>query len=140
MPGPVTNAQVEECLREILAQEGFALNPKRAHGQTGVDIVARKEGIAYYAEVIGYKKKGPARAKDFYEGVFRTVSRLNDGAAHIVLALSHLAENGLPARAKQHGIAWLRIADSFPELEIWLVDTENRICKKTSWREWVERD
>ena len=57
MPGPVTNAQVEDCLREILTQQGFALNPKRTHGQTGVDIIAKKEGIAYYAEVIGYKKR-----------------------------------------------------------------------------------
>ncbi len=71
---------------------------------------------------------------------FRAVSRLNDGAKHVELALSLLAESGLPARAKQHRIAWLCIADSFPELEIWLVDTGNRTCKHTSWREWAMKD
>jgi hypothetical protein len=140
MPNFVTNTQIEDCLREILIQEGFALTPKRAHGETGVDIVAKKGGAAYFIEVIGYKKAPPARAKDFFEGFFRAVSRLNDSAEHIVLALSHLAGNGLPARAKQHRIAWLRIADSFPELQIWLVDAQNRTCKETTWREWAERD
>lgn len=140
MLNPVSNSEVEDCLRSILSYEGFNLTPKRAYGQTGVDIVARKAEDAYDIEVIGYKKSGSARAKDFYESFFRAVSRLNDDAKHVVLALSHLAESGLPARAKQHRIAWLRIADSFPELEIWLVDTGNRTCKHTSWREWAVKD
>ena len=140
MKDPVTNAQVEDCLREILQNEGFALNHKRGHGQTGVDIVARKKGIVYHIEVIGYKKVGAVRAKDFYEGFFRTVSRLNDDAKNIVLALSHLAEIGLPDRAKQHRVAWLRIAKAFPELSIWLINVEKNTYKRTSWRKWAERD
>ena len=97
MPNPVSN---DDCFRSILSHEGFNLTPKRAYGQTGVDIVARKEEHAYHIEVIGYKQAGPARAKDFYESFFRAVSRLNDGAKHVVLALSHLAESRLPTRAK----------------------------------------
>ena len=75
MAAPVVNLEVENCLREILGQEGFRLNPQRAHGQTGVDIVATNmKGKAYHIEVVGYKAEGPTRAKDFYEGFFRIVS------------------------------------------------------------------
>ena len=102
--------------------------------------MARKGETAYYIEVIGYKETGPARAKDFYEGFFRVVSRLNDEAKHLVLALSHKSETGLPARAKQHRVAWKRLAEAFPELEIWIINTDKGTYKKTSWRVWAERD
>jgi hypothetical protein len=140
MPKSVLNAEVEKCLREILERGDFTMNPQREHGQTGVDIVARKGETAYYIEVIGYKETGPARAKDFYEGFFRAVSRLNDGAKHLVLALSHKAETGLPQRAKQHRVAWIRLAEAFPELKIWVVNTDKGTYKQTSWREWAEKD
>ena len=91
-----------------------------------------------HIEAIGYKKAGPSRAKDFYEAFFRIVSRLNDGATQCVIALSHRAETGLPARAKQHRVAWLRIADAFPELEIWFVDTDKGGYRRMTWREWAE--
>jgi hypothetical protein len=139
MPAVVSSADVENCLREILGSEGFSLSPRRAHGQQGVDIIASDaKGEAYHIEVVGYKSEGPARAKDFYEGFFRTVSRLDNNAKHCILALSHRAAVGLPARARQHGTAWMRIAEAFPELEIWLVDTEGKTYKRTTWREWVE--
>jgi len=61
MAAPVVNLEVENCLREILGQEGFRLNPQRAHGQTGVDIVATNmKGKAYHIEVVGYKAKNHA--------------------------------------------------------------------------------
>jgi hypothetical protein len=63
---------------------------------------------------------------------------LNDGATRCVLALSNKAETGLPQRAKQHRIAWLRIAEAFPELEIWLVDTKRNTYRRTPWRVWVD--
>ncbi|MCH8090210.1 MAG: restriction endonuclease [Chloroflexi bacterium] len=135
---PVSNAQVEDCLREILQKEGYSLTPQKKHGQTGVDIIATRDDEAYHIEAIGYKKAGSVRAKDFYEAFFRIVSRLNDGAVHCILALSCLAEIGLPARAKQHRVAWRRISDAFPELEIWLVDTDNRLYRRTSWGQWIE--
>lgn len=138
MPAKVSSADVEECLRTCLANEGYSLTPKRSHGQTDVDIVASKGGERYHIEVIAYKESPPARAKDFYEVFFRAVSRLNDGATHCVIALSALAEVGLPARARRHQVAWLRIADAFPELEIWPVDTSAGTYRRTSWREWAE--
>jgi hypothetical protein len=56
----------------------------------------------------------------------------------VVVALSSRAELGLSARALQHRIAWARIAVSFPELEIWLVDTETTTCSRRTWIEWLE--
>lgn len=137
MPSIVSNSDVEDCLREILQREGFRLSEKRMHGQTGVDIIASKGNDTYHIEAIGYKQAGPARAKDFYESFFRVVSRLNDGANHCVLALSKRMETGLPARARQHRVAWLRISDAFPELEIWLVDNDKRTYRRSTWREWA---
>ena len=77
---PVSNADVEQTLRSALSDEGFSLNSKRGYGETGVDILATRYDERYHIEVIGYKKSGPARAKDFYEAFFRALSRLNDAA------------------------------------------------------------
>lgn len=137
MPALISNADVEATLRSILAAEGLHLSPRRSNGQTGVDIIATSATQSWHIECIGYKSSGSARAKDFYESFFRIVSRLNDGANHLVLALAKRAEVGLPARARQHKIAWERIAVTFPELEIWLVDTEARAVAKRGWREWL---
>ena len=71
----ISNEYTEECLRTILLSEGYELNLPLNHGETGVDILAKKEGEEHlHIEVIGYKASGPARAKDFYESFFRAVS------------------------------------------------------------------
>jgi len=131
----ISNNTVERWLRHKLTRQGFTLTPKRENGENGVDIQATNGQEAWRIEVIGYKSHGPARAKDFYEVFFRAVSRLNDGATHCVIALPCRAKNGLPQRAKHHRVAWLRIAEAFPELEIWLVDSDD--YERRSWREWV---
>ena len=137
MPAVVSNADTENCLRALLGREGYRLNPERAYGETGADIIASKDKEYLHIEVIGYKASGPARAKDFYESFFRAISRLKDGASRCVIAMPILAEQGLPARARQHGEAWIRIGQAFPELEIWLVDTENQLCKPSMWNDWA---
>ncbi len=136
MPAIVSSDEVEECLRSCLAGEGYSLTPKKAHGQTGVDLVASRDAEQSHIEVIAFKDSPPARAKDFFEAFFRAVSRLDVGAMHCVIALAKRAEEGLPARARQYQVAWLRIADAFPELEIWLVDTAAGTYRRTSWRDW----
>jgi hypothetical protein len=138
MPSIVKNAEVEAALRAALLREGYALSSLRAHGETGVDIVASANGEDWFIECIGYKSSPPARAKDFYESFFRVVSRLNDGASHLVIALSNRARVGLPARAKQHRVAWKRIANAFPELKIWLVDPASQTYSRHSWEEWLQ--
>ena len=114
------------------------MNPPRAYGENQTDIIARRGKEICHIEVIGYRRIGPARAKDFYEAFFRAVSRLNGGAKNCVIALSQRAEIGLPARASHHRVAWKRIAEAFPELEIWLVDTSNGGYKRHSWGDWLK--
>jgi hypothetical protein len=138
MPAIVSDSEIERCLRGLLKEEGFSLSLKRAHGQTGVDLLASKKGEVYHIEIIAYKRAGSARAKDFFEAFFRVVSRLDDGAKHCVLALSRRTEIGLPARANQHRVAWRRIRKTFPELEIWLVDTEKCTYRRTTWGQWLD--
>lgn len=41
--------------------------------------------------------------------------------------------------ARQHRVAWTRIAQAFPELEIWLVDVEALDYQRTSWMEWLRQ-
>lgn len=139
MPSIVRNEDTERCLRELLREEGYMLSPLREHGETGVDILAKKDGETLHIEVIGYKASGPARAKDFYEGFFRTISRIKDGAQRCVLAMPAQGERGLPQRADQYGEAWIRIGDAFPELAIWLVDTESKSYRRTTWKHWLTR-
>ena len=138
MPSIVKNSDVEACLRELLQEEGYELSSQRSHGETGVDIIARKNTGSWHIEVIGYKSSPPARAKDFYESFFRAISRLNDGATHCVIALAEQSRTGLPARASQHREAWRRIGKVFPELEIWLVNLKNWEYQRTSWAEWLQ--
>ena len=133
----VKNKDVEKSLRERFESEGYTLSKPRNWGETGVDILATKDGETFHIEVIGYKSTGPARAKDFYQVFFRAISRLNDDATHCIIALPKQFERGLSQRAKQHRIAWNRIGDAFPELEIWLIDVENKTYKKTEWGSWL---
>ncbi len=137
MPLVVQNSELETSLRTMLERDGYVLSPERGHGETGVDIIARKATDEIHIEVIGYKAKGQTRAKDFFECFFRTVSRIDDGAKRCVMALHKQAERGLPARACQYGEAWKRIDIAFPELEVWLVDLEADSYRVTTWGEWL---
>jgi hypothetical protein len=134
----ISNEDTEKCLRTILLSEGYELSPLLARGETGVDILAKKEDEEHlHIEVIGYKASGPARAKDFFESFFRAVSRIKDGAHRCIIAMPMLAEQGLPTRAHHYGEAWLRIGQVFPELEIWLVNTEVQSYKRSKWNDWA---
>jgi hypothetical protein len=137
-PVPVANAEVERCLRDCLEADGFTLSRARTHGERGVDILARKGEDEYHIEVIGYKAAPPMRAKDFFGAFFQAVSRLDQGATHCVIAQASSAKVGMPERAGQKRTAWLRIAEAFPELELWFVDTADRTYERTTWRQWVD--
>ena len=140
MTTAITNPETENCLRKLLKNEGYTLSDIKAHGETGTDIIAIKNKKELHIEVIGYKKTGPARAKDFYEVFFRAVSRLNNNnCKSCIIALPDNFKIGFPQRVKQHEIAWQRIANAFPELEIWLVDTINNRYIKTYWKDWLNK-
>jgi len=139
MTKKVENKDAERCLRELLKLEGYKLNEPRSNGENGVDILAERDLEILHIEVTGYKSSGSARARDFYEIFFRTISRLNNGATNCIIALPKQAELGLPQRSKHHCIAWKRIGIAFPELEIWLIDVENKNYMKTGWVEWLNK-
>ena len=140
MPAIITNPETENCLRGLLKKEGYTLSNTKLHGETGTDIIATINNEELHIEVIGFKKSGPARAKDFYEVFFRAVSRLNNkNCKSCIIALPDNFKIGLPLRVKQHEVAWQRIAKTFPELEIWLVDTINNRYRKTFWGYWLEK-
>jgi len=139
MVSRVNNKDAEECMRELLKAEGYELDKTKKHGETGVDILATKGRESFHIEVIGYKSSGPARARDFFEAFFRVISRLNNGATHCVIAMPKQAVKGLPRRAEQYRIAWNRIEKAFPELEVWLIDVENRTYERAEWGVWLRK-
>ena len=137
MPSIVPNPEAEQCLRDLLEEEGYDLSYPLRNGETGVDIKATKGDDVWHIEVIGYKSSPPARSKDFYEVFFRAVSRLDDDATHCVIAIPEQARAGLPQRVQQYQTAWRRIAKAFPELEIWLVDVESKQYSRSTWGDWL---
>jgi hypothetical protein len=137
MPSLIKSSDAEEALRHALRAEGFRLTQKRANGETGVDILATRRGRTVHIEVIAFKSSAPARSKDFMQSFFRAISRIKDGATRCVIALPSRWENGLPQRARQYGVAWRRIGNAFPELEIWLIDVPKRSYEASTWNEWL---
>jgi len=133
----VSSEKVENVLRKLLPQEGYVLkNPPRRWGETGADILAQKEGSRTAIECIGFQDVPPLRSKQFYEAFFRAISRLKTGAKKCVIALPERFGRGMGRRARQYGVAWSRIAQAFPELEIWLVDTNKCGYISTKWGDW----
>lgn len=137
MPQKWTSDQVEDYLRPMLSADGYELSARLLNGQVGADIIARKNGESVYFETIGYKSQGPARSKDFFEVFFRAVSRIKDGATRCVIALPAQFGVGMPQRVRQYGIAWERLGNSFPELSIWLVDTDTGTHTEHEWNAWL---
>ena len=138
MPALVTSKIVDDVLREQLGSEGYKLSSERKNGETGTDIVATRGSEELHIETIAFKSSPPARSKDFYEVFFRATSRLSDGATRCVVALPARFGMGLHQRAAAIGTAWRRIGQAFPELEIWLVDTNERNYRRTSWNSWLQ--
>lgn len=139
MPSIISNKQTEAALRTVLEAEGYALSAERSKGETGTDVVASRGGERIHIEVIGFKSNPPTRSLDFSQVFFRAVSRLNLGATACVMALPARFGRGLPRRVSQYTVAWERIANAFPELQIWLVDTDAGAIERTSWSDWLTR-
>ena len=76
---------------------------------------------------------------DFYQVFFRAVSRLNLGATKCVMAMPNEFGRGLTSRVNQHRVAWIRIGEVFPELEIWLVDVTKGEIERLQWGDALHR-
>jgi len=133
----VKSEQVESILRKLLPRRGYKLlNKPRTRGETGADIIAQKGDIRVSIECIGFQEVAPLRSKQFYEGFFRAISRLENGTTRCVLALPIRFKNGMNQRAKHYGEAWNRIGNAFLELEIWFVDIEENAYEEHEWNDW----
>lgn len=139
MPSIPSNQQTETVLRTVLEAEGYALSAPRPYGGTGTDVVASRGEERFHIEVIGFKSSPPTRSSDFYQVFFRAVSRLDLGATACVMALPARFGSGLPSRVAHYSVAWERIGNVFPELQIWLVDTDAGAIERTSWSDWLTR-
>lgn len=137
--GTITNKDTEDCLSELLQEEGYKIGSKTGLGKLGPDIKASRNGEVYYIEVIGSEESGIDRIKGFYEAFFQSVSRLNNkDCRHCIIAMPETSRKTLRIRAKIYKVAWERIAKNFPELEIWLVDIKNKKYQRTCWIYWLE--
>jgi len=138
MAAEVASRDVEDVLRERLISLNYAVNGARKNGETGTDIEAKRGQEVLHIEAIAFKSSPPARSKDFYEAFFRAISRLDHGATTCVIALPARFGMGMRQRANTYGQAWKRLGDAFPELEVWLVDTNDRTYRRTSWAGWLK--
>ena len=139
MPTITENLETENCLRELLKEEGYKLSAKSGLGKLGPDIKVTKDNEVFYIEIIGSETSRLESVKDFYEAFFQAVSRLNNkDCQHCIIAMPESSRKSLPIRAKIYKVAWERIAKVFPELEIWLVDIENKKYQRTPWIYWLE--
>jgi hypothetical protein len=135
-----TNLEIENVLRDLLKDEGYKLKKKTGLEKLGSDIKASKDGKDWYIEIVENEEPSKERFKDFYQAFFQALSRLNNkGCKHIIIAMPDSSRKILPVRAKIYKEAWKRISESFPELEIWLVDAKNKQYQKTSWVYWLKQ-
>jgi hypothetical protein len=133
----MTSAETEQNLRSFLLSRGYKLSqPLTINGATGPDLIAERDGLKTYIEIIGYKASGSARSRDFYEAFFRCISRLRLGAEHIVLACPCHFRDGLRERVRNLGNAWLRLGTAFPELELWFVYPKPTVLGSAAWNAW----
>jgi hypothetical protein len=125
---------VEHVIRRHFPSESFKLSAPKKLGETGPDIEATSEGSTYFVEVIGFQEHPPIRSREFYECFFRVISRdRNNPEDILVMALPIRFKNGMRQRVKQYSVAWEKLGQAFPNLEVWYVDTEPGKVEKYPW-------
>jgi hypothetical protein len=134
----VTAEAVETVVRRYLLAKGFNLSEAKKSGETGCDLIANKGEERLLIEIIGFQSVPPIRSREFYELFFRTISRdENKEGDRLVMALPARFANGMAQRRKHYGISWQKLGASFPNLEIWYVDTAKSGVTECNWLECV---
>ena len=136
----ITKIETVNCLRKLLISEGYKLRNKSGLFKLGPDIKATKDNENWYIEVAGFEESNLERVEDFYKVFFRSISRLNNkDCNHCIVAIPESLRKFLYIRARIYKVAWERIAKAFPELEIWIVDINNKKYQRTSWIYWLTK-
>ena len=101
MPSAITIIETENCLRELLKEEGYKLSTKSGLGKLSSDIKATKDNEVFYIEIAGSEISRLESVKDFYEAFFQVVSRLNNkDCKHCIIAMPEASRKSLPILAK----------------------------------------
>jgi len=128
----------ERLLRSFLKTKGYdILNEPRANGEQGPAVIAEKDGVRYFIEVIGAKSQGPSRSVDFRVALCQAISRQQGRKNEIsVIAMPEVYFlKGMPARVRRLGeYAWRKLGESFP-LELWFISSG--CLEQYQWNEFA---
>ena len=96
------------------------------------DIIAEKDDMHLYVEVIGFKSSPKAATRDFYEVFFRAFAQLEQpDSEYIIIAMPIQFLQDMKKRIESMKNAWVRLCIAFPEIRVYFVDLKNdKIYKK----------
>lgn len=101
---------VEQVVCRYLGGKGCTSSPPKKYGQTGADITARCGKSTWFVEVIGFQSHPPTRSREFYEALFRVISRDRDNLDDVlVLGLPKRFKDGMIQRKQQYPVAWEKL-------------------------------
>jgi hypothetical protein len=129
---PIKRKHVEELVRKKLDTQGYKMNHHKENVGASPDIIAEKDDVTLYIEVIGYKSSPNAASRDFYEVFFRAFAQLEQlDSEHIVIAMPIQYLNDMKKRIESMKNAWVRLCIGFPEITVYFVDLkQDKIHKK----------
>ncbi len=134
MPELITASEVEQVIRKYLEGDGCNMSSSRKWGETGADIIATRGKSTWYVEVIGFHSNKSIRSRKFYEAFFRVVSRDRDNPNDmLIIGLPVRFKDGMRRRRNQYPVAWDKLGEAFPNLQVWYADTERKTVEKYPW-------
>ncbi len=129
---PIKRKHVEELVRKKLDSQGYKMNHHKENVGVSPDIIAEKDDVVLYVEVIGYKSSSKASSRDFYEVFFRAFAQLEQlDSEHIIIAMPIQYLTDMKKRIESMKNAWVRLCIGFPEITVYFVDLkQDKIYKK----------
>lgn len=129
---PIKRKEVEELVRRKLDNQGFKMNHHKKIEGVSPDIIAEKDDMHLYVEVIGFKSSPKAATRDFYEVFFRAFAQLEQpDSEYIIIAMPIQFLKDMKKRIESMKNSWVRLCIAFPEIRVYFVDLKNdKIYKK----------
>ena len=123
---------VEELVRKKLDSQGYKMNHHQDRVGVSPDIIAEKDDVVLYVEVIGFKSSARAATRDFYEVFFRAFAQLEQpDSDQIIIAMPIQFLKDMKKRTESMKNGWVRLCIAFPEITVYFVDLkQEKIYKK----------
>ncbi|MBP6739398.1 MAG: hypothetical protein KA146_05380 [Leptospiraceae bacterium] len=123
---------VEELVRKKLDSQGYKMNHHQDRVGVSPDIIAEKDDVVLYVEVIGFKSSARAATRDFYEVFFRAFAQLEQpDSDQIIIAMPIQFLKDMKKRIESMKNGWVRLCIAFPEITVYFVDLkQEKIYKK----------